>query len=362
MGVDKPNIRHVIHYNLPGSLEAYYQEAGRAGRDGKPATCTLLFQAKDVNTQRWLMDKNFPTDAQVHAIYRSIAAAGEEGLRTVELLNTMKIPDAALNSSLDLLKQLALVEQDGSGFFHAADKSTPARLFKIEMDYLNQRRLRDAARLERIIRYGQDKQCRRKQILNYFGQELETSCAGCDVCHPDVNLSTYFSFENSGTAKGSLVVSASERVKPRLELPDLNALEQHAGNKDNNAQDEPSLTSANINSFPNGTTLRIGSDWRSGGDSTSSADLMILALAEELRGSLGRTVTAATLIGSQSKRVTERGLHESKYWGTLKSNSEDAVLARIDDLIDEGYLKISKGLYPKISLTDFGKRHIERLI
>jgi ATP-dependent DNA helicase RecQ len=93
----------------------------------------------------------------------------------------LKIADSALNSALDLLKYLEIVEQDAGGLLHG---KSGAEQQKIDTDYLNQRRKRETARLDRIVQYGQKRICRRSQILTYFGQQLTQPCSGCDVCHP----------------------------------------------------------------------------------------------------------------------------------------------------------------------------------
>jgi ATP-dependent DNA helicase RecQ len=122
MGINKPDTRFVIHYNIPGTLEAYYQEAGRCGRDGLPGRCTLLFCYQDRYTQEFFISK-IGEDA------------GEDG------------------GAVDVQHIVELKE-------HAT------------------------AKLDLMIEYAQRHQCRRKMILDYFGDETEISGCHCDACDP----------------------------------------------------------------------------------------------------------------------------------------------------------------------------------
>src|SRR2546430_17684406 len=74
LGVDKADIRNVMHYHVPGSLEAYAQEAGRGGRDGKPTRCVLLFSPDDVAIQEYFLSGTYPTRRQVRAVYEALEA------------------------------------------------------------------------------------------------------------------------------------------------------------------------------------------------------------------------------------------------------------------------------------------------
>ena len=118
MGINKPDIRLVVHYNIPGTLEAYYQEAGRAGRDGRASRCVILFSYQDRYTQEFFIEK-----------------IGQDKSEADPQL-------------IDRLKN------------HATQK------------------------LDLMIRYAQTHRCRRKMILDYFGDEAEVIDCRCDVCRP----------------------------------------------------------------------------------------------------------------------------------------------------------------------------------
>jgi ATP-dependent DNA helicase RecQ len=115
MGVDRPDIRRVVHYEIPRTVEAYVQEAGRAGRDGKPATCTLLFHPGDLRIQEWFLESANPSREIVTEVFRVLREAGEGRLEMTadEIAARMRLeaPPAAVTAALAVLDRASVVRR-----------------------------------------------------------------------------------------------------------------------------------------------------------------------------------------------------------------------------------------------------------
>jgi ATP-dependent DNA helicase RecQ len=185
LGIDKADIRFVLHYQLPPTLEAYYQEAGRAGRDGGDARCTLLFLRGDKAVQQFFLAGRYPTADDALGIVEALKdAAPGGGEWTLALLQgRLARPRNKLQVALGLLRRRGFVTVDADGAVRLAGRElTRAQLESVTHEYAQRRGL-DREGLERMVFYAQTGQCRWHLLLGHLdGEAPFERCGHCDNC------------------------------------------------------------------------------------------------------------------------------------------------------------------------------------
>lgn len=180
MGIDKSNIRYIIHYNMPRSIEYYYQEVGRAGRDGKLASCILLYSESDYYLNRFLIGGNYPPIRLVESVYNRVCKAGRRGIKLETLTKShANMSKQLINSAVRKLIEYNYV-QIRRGIVY---RFLPGRKLELTQEDIDKHKEVELEKLSKMMEYCNSKKCLRCYILEYFNETPEfTRCGSCSVC------------------------------------------------------------------------------------------------------------------------------------------------------------------------------------
>ncbi|MFA5043613.1 MAG: RecQ family ATP-dependent DNA helicase [Kiritimatiellia bacterium] len=298
MGIDRADLRFILHFDIPGSVEAYYQEAGRAGRDGEPARCELLFNYADIRTQEFFIEGANPTRAVIADTRENLirlCARGSIRMSIADIAESMLTApnDMAVATSLHLLERAGFIRRGYApgGRTYTTELIKPVKpLESLAIDYerLDAKRERDELKLRRMIEYADSPACRQYYILNYFGDTQAQDhrvCGRCDRCR------------TGNTAReGARLPTAEETVVIQKAL----------------------------------------------------------CCVGRLQGRFGRGRITQTLVGSRAKEVLDAGLDRQSTYGLLADEGSDFVWSLIDALIAVGCIAVSGDKYPTLALTPLG--------
>ena len=302
MGIDRSDIRFVAHFEIPGSIEAYYQEAGRAGRDGEPATCELLFNHADTRVQEFFIDGSNPPPAFIVQTWEMLR---REKDANNELQVSVKDMSERVNSEgNDMMLSSALHVLDREGYIERFDivgrRVRGTRVLrpelrgsdlKLDTAKLAEKERRDRAKLKMVIDFAYSRICRQETILRYFGESDPTRCGNCDICN-----------DTAGPAR---VPTEAEALIVRKALSGVARMSRRG---------------------PGGWEAQFGR---------------------------GRVVQ--TLVGSRSREIIDARLDQLSTYGLLKTEGVAYLNQIMREFQDRGMLVSTGGQYPTITLTTRGE-------
>lgn len=204
LGIDKPDIRFVYHYEFPDSLETYYQEAGRAGRDGELARAVLFYRLEDKRIQRFFLCNRYPSIEDCQHVLKVMDPVGS----VLEIAERAGMSHRRAQIILHLFRETGIAHRRKGGKYakRAADVSRE-ELARAHATFEEQIKL-DLDRLDGMVTYAQSEICRKQNLRNYFGEPEGDPCGKCDNCLRAAEITAPAAYET-----GAFTLQIGARVK-----------------------------------------------------------------------------------------------------------------------------------------------------
>src|SRR5690606_32733557 len=179
MGIDKPDIRWVVHMALPDSPDSYLQEIGRAGRDGQPARAVLLFRPEDVALQRYFSG-GAPPETQIRDV---VAVLRERPHTRTELRERSNLSARKVAQLVRLLEEVGAVVPDPDGkLISPPGAPLPVDAARLALAEIERHQVVQRTRIEMMRQFAESRSCRTQALLAYFGDQIDGPCGHCDHC------------------------------------------------------------------------------------------------------------------------------------------------------------------------------------